>query len=187
MLVTPSRSAAERARKLSTQAREPAPHYEHREIGYNYRVSNVLAGIGIGQLRKLEEKVAARRRNFEFYFDTIGTLPGLELMPEAEYGRHTRWLSVCTIEPSAFGADTTAVRLALEAKNIEARPVWKPMHLQPVFSAYPITGGAVSEDLFHRGLCLPSGSSMTTDMLSRVATVVREQCDSIRPVQAVAR
>ena len=173
MLVTADAALAEHARKLATQARDSAPHYQHSEIGYNYRLSNVLAGIGRGQLRVLDERVAARRRNFDFYERALGDVPGIEFMPEAPWGRHTRWLSVLTVEPDAFGMDREALRLALDAAGIEARPVWKPMHMQPVFEAYERIGGAVAEDLFARGLCLPSGSNLSEEDLERVAGAVR--------------
>jgi dTDP-4-amino-4,6-dideoxygalactose transaminase len=173
MLVSDDEALIAHARKLATQARDPAPHYQHSEIGYNYRMSNVLAGVGRGQLRVLEERVRARRRNFEFYREALGDLPGLEWMPEAPWGRHTRWLTCLTIDPAEFGADREQVRLALEAENIEARPVWKPMHLQPVFAACEAVGGAVAEDLFERGLCLPSGSNLSEAELQRVVEVVR--------------
>lgn len=173
MLVSDDEALVVRTRKLATQARDPAPHYQHSEIGYNYRMSNVLAGIGRAQLQVLEERVAARRRNFEYYAEALGELPGIEFMPEAPWGRHTRWLTTLTIDPAAFGADREDVRLALEAENIEARPVWKPMHLQPVFAGYDTIGGSVAEDLFTRGLCLPSGSNLTEADLDRVVVVVR--------------
>jgi dTDP-4-amino-4,6-dideoxygalactose transaminase len=172
MLVSDDVRLVEQARKLSTQAREPAPHYEHAEIGYNYRMSNVLAAIGRGQLQVLEDRVQARRRNFQFYQENLGHLPGIEFMPEADWGRHTRWLTTLTIDPEAFGATREDVRMALEAENIEARPVWKPMHTQPVFAHCQRVGGAVAEDLFQRGLCLPSGSSLTQADLERVVGVV---------------
>lgn len=172
MLVSADGSMIAHARKLATQARDSAAHYEHSEVGYNYRLSNVLAAIGRGQLRVLPDRVAARRRNFEFYRDALGDLPGLEFMPEAPWGTHTRWLTCLTVDPAQFGADREALRLALEAENIEARPVWKPMHLQPVFARYSCVGGAVAADLFARGLCLPSGSELTGDDLGRVAEIV---------------
>lgn len=162
------------ARKLATQAREPAPHYEHTEIGYNYRLSNVLSAIGRGQLEVLEDRVAARRANFDFYVRSLGDLPGIAFMPEAPWGRHTRWLTCITIDPQEFGADRETIRLALEAENIEARPVWKPMHQQPVFSDYPVVGGEVADDLFARGLCLPSGSSLTAADRERIVEVIRQ-------------
>ncbi|HHW11256.1 MAG TPA: aminotransferase class I/II-fold pyridoxal phosphate-dependent enzyme [Firmicutes bacterium] len=172
MLVTANGELAAHARKLATQARDDAPHYQHSEIGYNYRLSNVLAGIGRGQLAVLEERVQARRRNFEFYRQALSDLPGIEFQPEAPWGRHTRWLTCITIDPDEFGVDRETVRLALEAANIEARPVWKPMHLQPVFQGYESVGGLVAEDLFERGLCLPSGSNLTEAELSRVVETI---------------
>jgi pyridoxal phosphate-dependent aminotransferase EpsN len=133
----------------------------------------VLAAIGRGQLRVLEQRVLARRRNFAFYRESLGDLPGLTFMPEAPWGRHTRWLTCLTIDPVEFGADREAIRLALEADEIEARPVWKPMHLQPVFAGCESVGGAVAADLFDRGLCLPSGSNLTDADLARVVGRIR--------------
>lgn len=173
MLVSDDGALVATARKLAAQAREPAIHYEHHEIGYNYRMSNVLAAIGRGQLRCLDERVAARRRIFAAYHAHLHDLPGLVFMPEAPWGLHSRWLTTLTIEPEAFGADREAVRQALEAENIEARPVWKPMHLQPVFAQARCYGGAVAEQLFAHGLCLPSGSNLSDDDLERVVAVVR--------------
>jgi pyridoxal phosphate-dependent aminotransferase EpsN len=173
MLVSADAGLVEHARKLATQARDAAPHYQHSEIGYNYRMSNVLAAIGRGQLKVLEERVQARRRNFEFYREALGGMPGIDFMPEASWGRHTRWLTCITVDPELFGADREALRLAFEAEQIEARPVWKPMHLQPIFAKYPVYDTGVAADLFDRGLCLPSGSDLTPDELDRVAEVVR--------------
>jgi len=173
MLVSSDEALVRHGLKLATQARDPAPHYQHSEIGYNYRLSNVLAAIGRGQLRVLEDRVAARRRNHDFYVRALAGVPGLTFMPEAPWGRHTRWLTTLTIDPARFGADREAVRLALEREDIEARPVWKPMHLQPVFDAFERRGGQVAEELFHQGLCLPSGSNLTPDDLARVVEVVR--------------
>lgn len=161
------------ARKLATQARDPAPHYQHSEIGYNYRLSNVLAAIGRGQLPVLQQRVDARRRNFERYAAALADLPGIEFMPEAPWGRSTRWLTCLTVDPEAFGIDAEGLRVALDAADIEARPVWKPMHLQPVFQGFATVGGAVAEDLFRRGLCLPSGSNLTDADLDRVIDVIR--------------
>jgi pyridoxal phosphate-dependent aminotransferase EpsN len=176
MLVTADDQLARRARKLSTQAREAAPHYEHVEIGYNYRLSNVLAGIGRGQLQVLEDRISTRRRIFDYYEEHLGDLPGIQFMPEAPWGRHTRWLTTLTVDPQEFGADREQLRLALEEQNIEARPVWKPMHMQPVFRGCSCLGGRVSEDLFTRGLCLPSGSNMTEGDLERVVSAVHSLC-----------
>ena len=173
MLVSRDEALMRRARKLATQARDAAPHYEHSEVGYNYRMSNVLAAIGRGQLAVLGERVAARRRVFEYYRATLGDLPGIDFMPEAPWGMHTRWLTTVTIDPEQLGVDRERVRLALEAEDIEARPVWKPMHLQPVFAPFECVGGGVAEDLFERGLCLPSGSNLTIDELERIVDIIR--------------
>ncbi len=173
MLVSEDKALITHARKLATQARDPAPHYQHSEIGYNYRLSNLLAAVGRGQLRVLEERVEARRKNFDFYRQALGNLAGIEFMPEAPWGRHNRWLTTVTVDPARFGADREQLRLALEAENIEARPVWKPMHLQPVFQDCPREGGAVAERLFDMGLCLPSGSSLTDHDRGRVAGVIQ--------------
>lgn len=174
MLVSSDATKIERARKLASQAREDAPHYEHSEVGFNYRMSNVLAAIGRAQLRALEDRVAARRQVFDWYEDLLEDLPGIEFMPEADYGRSTRWLTCLTIDPDEFGSNRDEVRLALERENIESRPVWKPMHLQPVFKGARTFGGAVAEDLFARGLCLPSGSALSKEQVERIAGLVRE-------------
>jgi pyridoxal phosphate-dependent aminotransferase EpsN len=176
MLVSEDAELIARARFLATQARDPAPHYQHSEIGYNYRMSNVLAAIGRGQLRVLEDRVAARRANFDHYSSELSGLPGVEFMPEAPWGRCTRWLTCLTIDPTAFGATRENVRLALETADIEARPVWKPMHLQPVFEGCRVHGGEVAAGLFERGLCLPSGSSLTEADRERVIEIVRGCC-----------
>ena len=173
MLVSAEAALVEKARFLATQSRDPGPHYQHSELGYNYRLSNVLAAIGRGQLRVLADRVNARRANCAFYQRAFADLPGIEFMPEAPWGRSTRWLTCVLIDPKKFGADREAVRLALAAENIEARPVWKPMHLQPVFAGCNAFGGDVAEDLFVRGLCLPSGSNLTTAELGRVVDAVR--------------
>lgn len=159
------------ARKLSQQAREHAAHYEHTEIGYNYRMSNILAAIGLGQLDVLEARVAQKRRVFRWYREALAGQPGLGFMPEAATGKANRWLTVLQLD-KAFGAEPEAVRQALEAENIESRPVWKPMHLQPVFASCRMFGGGVSEALFARGLCLPSGTAMRREDAERVAGIV---------------
>ncbi len=162
------------ARKLATQARDPAPHYEHSQVGYNYRLSNVLAAVGRAQLQVLAERVAARRRVRARYLAALGDLPGLAFMPEAPYGLTNAWLTCLTLDPARFGATREDVRLALAERDIEARPVWKPMHLQPVFRGFRVVGGAVSEALFRDGLCLPSGSALTDAQIDEVAEIVRE-------------
>jgi pyridoxal phosphate-dependent aminotransferase EpsN len=173
MLVSDDDQLITKAKFLATQARDPAPHYQHSEIGYNYRLSNVLAGIGRGQLQVLNERVTARRRNFEIYKSTLGNLPGIEFMPEANFGYSTRWLTALTITPEAFGADREYIRIQLAKQQIEARPVWKPLHLQPVFSEYECIGGKVAENLFLHGLCLPSGSNLTDEDLARVINAIK--------------
>ncbi|TAM53893.1 MAG: aminotransferase class I/II-fold pyridoxal phosphate-dependent enzyme [Acidobacteria bacterium] len=181
MLVSSDEALIKRARFLATQARDPAPHYQHSTIGYNYRMSNVLAAIGRGQLMVLEDRVEARRANFDAYSAALGGLPGVAFMPEAPYGRCTRWLTCLTIDPVAFGATREDVRLALEGENIESRPIWKPMHLQPVFASCRAVGGSVSERIFERGLCLPSGSNLTVADRGRVIATVRRCCPAVRP------
>ncbi len=173
MLVTSDEALAHRVRKLSTQAREPAAHYEHAEIGYNYRLSNVLAAIGRAQLRVLSDRVVSRRRNFEAYVGELGGLPGLTFQPEAAWGLHTRWLTCLQVDPDEFGVSREAIRLALAVENIESRPLWKPMHRQPVFASCEVIGGSVADRLFERGLCLPSGSSLLSADRSRVVDVVK--------------
>jgi dTDP-4-amino-4,6-dideoxygalactose transaminase len=172
MLVTAKKEWADRARFLATQARDPYPHYEHSVIGYNYRMSNLLAAVGRGQLRVLDERVEKRRANYRFYQESIGKLPGIVMAPELPAGRSTHWLSCITVDPHRFGATCEDIRLALERENIESRPVWKPMHMQPVFSDCRVRGGAVSEGLFAQGLCLPSGSSLSAVDLNRIVEVV---------------
>jgi pyridoxal phosphate-dependent aminotransferase EpsN len=174
MLVSEDEVCIAHARKLATQARDQAPHYEHSEIGYNYRMSNILAGVGRGQLQVLAQRVAVRRQNFAAYQAALGDLPGIDFMPEAEWGTHTRWLTTLTIDPTLFGADREQVRLALEAENIESRPIWKPMHLQPVFAGCEVVNRGVAEDVFERGLCLPSGTAMTQTDLARVVEGVEK-------------
>jgi dTDP-4-amino-4,6-dideoxygalactose transaminase len=173
MLVSSDAALIAHARKLATQARDPAPHYEHSEMGYNYRLSNVLAGIGRGQLQSLPERIARRREIFEFYRAALGDLPGVAFMPELPQGRGNRWLTCLTIDSAAARTDRNAVLQALEAANIEARPLWKPLHRQPLFRGAPCFGGAVADRLFERGLSLPSGSAMSHDDLTRVIAAVR--------------
>lgn len=173
MLVSDNGKYISHAKFLSTQARDPAPHYQHSHIGYNYRLSNLLAAVGRGQLESLDQKVARKREINDFYRRSIGDLPGIEFMPEAPYGKSICWLTVILITPEEFGADRETVRLTLEAENIEARPIWKPMHMQPVFKDCRVRGGAVSGDFFKRGLCLPSGTQMTKEDLERVVRVIR--------------
>lgn len=173
MLASDDREIINKARFWSQQARDPFPHYEHRELGYNYRMSNILAAIGRGQLQVLEDRVQKKREIFQYYRTSLSDLPGIEFMPEAPYGKCTRWLTVTLITPETFGADREVVRLALEAENIESRPVWKPMHMQPVFKGCRVVGGSVAEDLFERGLCLPSGTQLSREEQDRVIETIR--------------
>jgi dTDP-4-amino-4,6-dideoxygalactose transaminase len=168
MLVTDRQDWADAARFLATQARDPAPHYEHHQLGYNYRLSNLLAAVGRGQLQALDDRVARRREIFRHYQQTLGQLPGVQFMPEPPEMQSTRWLTCLTIDPDALGVSCDEIRVALESHNIEARPLWKPMHQQPLYAGCHHVGGEVSEDLFRHGLCLPSGSSMTDSDLTRV-------------------
>ncbi|MCA9622914.1 MAG: DegT/DnrJ/EryC1/StrS family aminotransferase, partial [Myxococcales bacterium] len=180
MLVSDDPDAIARARFLATQARDPAPHYQHSHIGYNYRMSNLLAAVGRGQLRVLDDRVAARRLVNTRYRQALADVPGIEFMPEAPYGTSNCWLTCVLIDPIAFGVDREIVRLRLGEQNIEARPVWKPMHLQPIFASNRVIGGEVSESLFRHGLCLPSGSSLSEDDQRRVVDAIlscREDLD----------
>jgi dTDP-4-amino-4,6-dideoxygalactose transaminase len=172
-LLTDEKPIAEYARKLSQQSREPFPHYEHNEIGYNYRMSNIVAAVGIGQMQDLEWRVDKKREIFNTYRYLLKGTPGIVFMPEAAYGRCSRWLSVCLINPEDFGADREAIRTALEAVNIESRPVWKPMHLQPIFKDVRVFGGSVSEKLFERGLCLPSGLDLSYADQERICDIMK--------------
>ena len=174
MLASENENLIRRAKFLSQQAQDPFPHYEHSEIGYNYRMSNILAALGLAQLKVMPERVEAKRRIFDYYKENLSPLSGIEFMPEASYGRSNRWLTVILVAPRDFGIDREALRLALKRENIESRPVWKPMHLQPVFKGCPVRGGEVSEELFERGLCLPSGTGMTTEDLDRVVSTIKE-------------
>jgi pyridoxal phosphate-dependent aminotransferase EpsN len=150
MLVSNDPALIEQARFMSTQARDAAPHYEHSRLGFNYRMSNVLAAIGRSQLRVLADRVQRRRANFERYREALKGVPGISWMPEAPYGTSTRWLSVALIDSEAFGATPEETRRELEARDIESRPVWKPLHLQPLYRSCRSVGGAVAERFFRR-------------------------------------
>lgn len=174
MLMCRQGAWADKARFLATQARDPAPHYEHTHVGYNYRLSNLLAAVGRGQLQVLPDRVARRRANFAYYEQHLSDLPGISFMPEFPGSVSSRWLTAILIDPVLFGADRETVRLALEAENIESRPLWKPMHMQPVFASFRARGGTVSAQFFAQGLCLPSGSSLTLDDLARIVAIIRK-------------
>jgi len=174
MLVSGRPEIVAQARFWATQARDPGLAYEHSELGYNYRMSNVLAGIGRAQLEVLDERVAQRRAVAMRYREAFADLPGISLMPQAPCGLHTNWLSCFLIDETAFGCSRDALIGSLAEAGIESRPVWKPMHLQPLYAAAPRYGGAVSEDLFRRGICLPSSSSLTEADQDRVIGQVKE-------------
>ena len=176
MLVSHSRAIVERARHLATQARDPAPHYEHSEIGFNYRLSNLLAALGRGQLKSLGAKVERRRAIRREYMNALAGYPGIDFLPEASYGRSNAWLTCITVDPQRLGMTREDIRLHLHARNIESRPVWKPMHLQPVFRSCRVRRGAVSQRLFEQGLCLPSGSALTPAEQALVIEAVEELC-----------
>lgn len=173
-LLSNDESFIKKSRFLATQARDDAPHYQHSEIGYNYRLSNICAGIGRGQMEVIDERVAQRRRNFAFYQRELGDIEGISFQPEAKESFSNRWLSCLVIDTKKTGGvNREDIRLKLLTQNIEARPLWKPMHLQPVFEGASYYGGNVAETLFQDGLCLPSGSNLTEADLGRVATVIK--------------
>jgi len=173
MLASHDKKLIDEARFLSQQARDAAPHYEHTTYGYNYRMSNIVAAIGRGQLEVLDEHMHRRHEIFALYAHELGSLAGISFMPDSLSGKGNRWLSVMLVDEKKFGASRETIRLALEAENIESRPIWKPMHLQPVFKDMKMVGGKVSETLFRDGLCLPSGSAMSDADVLRVCEVVR--------------
>ncbi|GAB3317377.1 DegT/DnrJ/EryC1/StrS family aminotransferase [Hymenobacter humi] len=182
-LVTNDAALAQKARFLATQAKDDAPHYQHSEVGYNYRLSNILAGIGRGQMELLDERVKRRREIFAWYQQHLAQLPGLTvaLAPEPAGSRSNRWLTTILLSqtdpedgPGQSRVTPETVRRQLETHNIESRPLWKPLHLQPLFQGAPMYGGDVCADLFARGLCLPSGTAMTDADLRRVAEALAE-------------
>lgn len=178
MVVARDPDAVARMRKWANQSREPAVEYLHAELGYNYRMSNVLAGIGRGQLRVLDERVRARRAVAQRYADAMKDIPGLRLQCEAAWGTHSRWLSVVYVDPKSSRVSPPEIVLALQGENIEARPVWRPMHTQPLFATAMTVGGGVAETLYRTGICLPSSSSLTTQQQDRVIGAVRRAvCD----------
>ena len=173
-IVTQSKELKDRAVFFATQSRDDAPHYQHSEIGYNYRMSNICAGIGRGQMEVLDAHVALRRKMHEFYVDLFKDIEAVTVftVPNTDYFANY-WLSAIVIEPNQDkGVDREALRLAFEAANIESRPLWKPMHLQPIFEQYPYYGSNVAETLFEKGLCLPSGSNLTDEERVRIKKVV---------------
>ncbi|WP_416826516.1 DegT/DnrJ/EryC1/StrS family aminotransferase [Ectobacillus polymachus] len=182
MLVSDDEEALEKARFWATQSREQTKHYEHKEIGYNYRLSNISAGIGRAQVRVLEDRVNARRQVFHHYFDALSDYKGVTFMPEAPFGRSTRWLTAMTVDEEVTGVSLNDVFDKFEKENIEARPVWKPMHLQPLFKGYRYyshqPNESVSNRLFNKGICLPSGSNLSIDEQSRVINCMKNFLNS---------
>ena len=173
-LLTKNKELKKKAVFLATQARDNAPHYQHSHIGYNYRMSNVLAGIGRGQMEVLNDRVAARRYNFEYYQQHLSNIEGIEFLTEPEGSSSNRWLT-CILTPSFETRER--IRIALENENIESRPLWKPMHLQPVFIDALSYANGVSEELFEKGLCLPSGSNLDEDTLLRICQIIKRSID----------
>lgn len=178
MLVSDDLEALKKARFWATQSRDPARHYQHSEVGYNYRLSNILAGIGRGQLMVLDERIKARRAVFQRYFEAFSGINGIAFMPEAPYGTSTRWLTTLTVDTKRCGLSADQIMDVLAAENIESRPVWKPLHLQPLFSECKYysykEGHSVSDYLFNNGVCLPSGSNLTLDEQQKVIETVKK-------------
>lgn len=172
-LVSENKEWIAKAKFLATQARDAAPHYEHTHIGYNYRLSNISAGIGRGQLRVLDERVRQRRDVFNFYKKELAGIKGIEFQSEFEGAFANRWLTTILIDPAKAGFDREKLRLNLEKENIESRPLWKPMHMQPIFKEYPSYTSGVSEKLFETGLCLPSGSNLTAQQLADIVEIIK--------------
>lgn len=174
MLLSNNIRKIEKARFWSMQARDNAPHYQHSELGYNYRLSNILAGIGRGQMEVLDDRIEKRRDNFEFYKKHLGNLHGVTFLKEQAGAVSNRWLTIIVLDPMKTGGISREdVRLALEKENIETRPLWKPMHMQPMFEKVPYFGKGVAMKLFRQGLCLPSGSNLTQEQLERVVLQIK--------------
>lgn len=172
-LISNNKKYIEYAKFLATQAKDEAPHYQHSQIGYNYRMSNIVAGIGRGQLEVIDERVAQRRANNEFYFRELGHIKGINFLREFEGAFSNFWLTTIIVDDKLTGGVTREdIRLALEKQNIESRPLWKPMHLQPIFKDYPAYLDGTSEMLFEKGLCLPSGSNLTDNDRERIKEVI---------------
>jgi dTDP-4-amino-4,6-dideoxygalactose transaminase len=179
-LLAKNKSLLDRARFLATQARDQAPHYQHSAIGYNYRLSNVCAGIGRGQLQVLDKWVSLRRENHAYYQRQLAEFEGISFLTEPAHGYANRWLTTILVDPDKTGGIThESIRIALDRENVESRPLWKPMHLQPVFASYPAYINGVSEKLFDQGLCLPSGSNLETADLARVTAAIRNVLERV--------
>lgn len=174
MLVSDDKGLTEKIRFWATQARDSEIFYEHSEMGYNYRMSNILAAIGRGQLAILPERIEQKRAVYDYYQQELSALPGVTFMPEASFGKATRWLTCLVVDPTLAGIHRDAIIDALEKENIESRPVWKPMHMQPLFRGCISVGGKVSRHLFEHGVCLPSGSALTKDELARITDIIKQ-------------
>ncbi|WP_064091689.1 aminotransferase class I/II-fold pyridoxal phosphate-dependent enzyme [Rossellomorea aquimaris] len=189
MLISNDVESLKKARFLATQARDPAPYYQHSQVGHNYRLSNILAGIGRAQLEVIEERVTARRAIFERYKKSLSHIPGIEFMPELENSTSNRWLTALTVNQNETGISSFNLIEALDKENIEARPVWKPLHMQPLFkdAAYYSHGEKedVAKELFLTGVCLPSGSSLTTEEQTRVIESLRESLEGVLVTQEI--
>jgi dTDP-4-amino-4,6-dideoxygalactose transaminase len=172
-LISNNKQYTDNALFLATQSRDDEPHYQHSTIGYNYRMSNILAGIGRGQMEVLEQRVEQRRQNFQFYNEELKNFTSIEFLKEQEYCFSNYWLTTILLKDSNISREH--LRLHLIDKNIESRPLWKPMHLQPVFKDYPVYENGTSERLFNQGLCLPSGSSLTDEEKSTVIQAIKEK------------
>jgi dTDP-4-amino-4,6-dideoxygalactose transaminase len=171
-LVSPDKALVDKARFLATQARDAAPHYQHSHIGYNYRMSNICAGIGRGQMEVLKDRVAQRRYAYNQYYEHYSNNPGISFVTEPQGYYSNRWLTAVLIDPAQAGFDREQLRLMMEADNIESRPLWKPMHMQPVFAHAPFYGDGTAEKLFENGLCLPSGSNLMDEDFERIFSVM---------------
>ena len=172
MVASDDSALIDHCRYLATQARQPVLHYEHHDIGFNYRMSNIVAAIGIGQLEVLADRVNKKRSIFDQYHNFLGDVPGLSFMPEAAYGRSNRWLTTMLVDPKVFGAQPLDIIAALDAENIESRPVWNPLHLNKAFADCRTVGGSVSESLYRHGVCLPSGTIMSESDVKRVSDII---------------
>lgn len=176
-LISDDKALIEKARNLSTQARDPAPHYQHSQIGYNYRMSNICAGIGRGQMEVLNERVAQRKKVYEYYAKNLSGINGISFQPQTSEHLSNRWLTAILLNSNELGVSYNELRLALEIENIETRPLWKPMHLQPIFKEAPFYGAGLSEKFFNSGLCLPSSSNLTELELEKVVTnILKKLC-----------
>ncbi|MCI5119038.1 MAG: pyridoxal phosphate-dependent aminotransferase [Candidatus Electrothrix sp. LOE1_4_5] len=173
MIVSDDEALIRKVKFWATQARDNAAHYQHTEMGYNYRMSNVLAAIGRGQLRVLDDRVQRKREIFAYYQECLSDLPGIAFMPEPNFAYSTCWLTCLTIDPAKANTSRDAIIQELENNNIESRPTWKPMHLQPLYADCATVGGQVAEKFFQTGLCLPSGTSMNDKDLKRIVRIIR--------------